>query len=191
MGMRMKLKGIFVLAVVGLVVAFVATSCVATDEFAPKQRTQIEKYLSGKEYRVTADSAFVYLAGNKYEIPATDRRQGALVGDRVTFNFEAYIFESNGPKDLPYYTNKQYVAEMLPENLNTEYWHFEPMVATIGAGDILNPLEDAFEGCINGDSLLVFLTSSIAYGSTGMGIVPKDTPVMMILTVEGVETKSE
>jgi hypothetical protein len=191
MGMRMKLKGIFVLAVVGLVVAFVATSCVATDEFAPKQRTQIEKYLSGKEYRVTADSAFVYLAGNKYEIPATDRRQGALVGDRVTFNFEAYIFESNGPKDLPYYTNKQYVAEMLPENLNTEYWHFEPMVATIGAGDILNPLEEAFEGCINGDSLLVFLTSSIAYGSTGMGIVPKDTPVMMILTVEGVETKSE
>jgi hypothetical protein len=191
MGMRMKLKGIFVLAVVGLVVAFVATSCVATDEFAPKQRTQIEKYLSGKDYRVTADSAFVYLAGNKYEIPATDRRQGAIVGDRVTFNFEAYIFESNGPKDLPYYTNKQYVAEMLPENLNTEYWHFEPMVATIGAGDILNPLEEAFEGCINGDSLLVFLTSSIAYGSTGMGIVPKDTPVMMILTVEGVETKSE
>lgn len=186
MAMKVTRVGIFALAVVSLVVASLATSCIATDEFAPKQRTQIESYLSGKEYRVTSDSAYVYLAGNKYDIAPENRSQGAAMGDRVTFNVEAYIFNGR-PADDPYYTNKRYVAELLPENLNKEYWNFEPIVATLGRGDILNPLEEAFEGSIGGDSLLVFLTSSIAYGSTGMGAVPKDTPVMMILTVEEIE----
>jgi hypothetical protein len=189
MAMKVSRVGIFIMAIVSVVAAMVATSCVAIDEFAPKQRSQIESYLGNKEYRVTSDSAYVHLAGNKFNVEPQQRPAGAAKGDKVTFNVEAYIFSASSPKDLPYYTNKRYLAERLSENLNTEYWDFEPKEAILGAGDVINPLEEAFEGSIAGDSLLVFLTSSIAYGSEGMGAVPKDTPVMMILTVEELATK--
>lgn len=180
--MKVNKVSIYILSAVVAVVAMV-TSCVEIDEFAPRQRTQIESYLGDKEYRVTSDSAFVHLAGNKLNIAAEQRPAGAKKGDKVTFNFEAYTFSSR-PANTPYYTNKRYVAETISQDLNTQYWDFEPMEATLGAGDIINPLDESFEGCIVGDSLLVFLTSSIAYGTPGMGSVPKDTAVMMILTVE-------
>ena len=173
-----------VMAVVALV-----TACVTADEFAPKQRNQIESYLGDKEYRLTPDSAYVYLAGNKFDIAPENRRQGAEVGDVVTFNVEAYTFSGSSPSTVPYYTNKPYMLDLLSEDLDTSYWPLEPFVARLGQGDILKPLEQSFEGCVEGDSLLVFLTSSIAYGTAGMGAVPKNTPVMMILTVEQLEEK--
>lgn len=180
--MKMNRVGLFI-TVVATMVAAMVSSCVEIDEFAPKQRTQIESYLGDKEYRVTSDSAFVHLAGNKFNIATQDRPVGAQKGDKVTFNFEAYTFSSR-PASTPYYTNKRHVAETLSQDLNMQYWNFDPMVVTLGAGDIINPLDESLNGCIVGDSLLVFLTSSIAYGTPGMGSVPKDTAVMMILTVE-------
>lgn len=172
-------KGILVLAVVALF-----ASCVAVDEYAPKQRTQIEKYLTKNnlEYAITADSAYVYLAGNKYL--GEEQGRAAAMGDAVTFNFEAYTF-SSAPATSPYYTNKQELAERL-NNLNTQYWNFEPRVVRLGNGDILKPLEDALVGSLRGDSLAVFMTSSIAYGESGMGVVPANTAVMYVLIVEDV-----
>lgn len=172
-------KGILVLAVVALF-----ASCVAVDEYAPKQRTQIEKYLTKNnlEYAITADSAYVHLAGNKYL--GEEQGRAAAMGDAVTFNFEAYTF-SSAPATSPYYTNKQELAERL-NNLNTQYWNFEPRVVRLGNGDILKPLEDALVGSLRGDSLAVFMTSSIAYGESGMGVVPANTAVMYVLIVEDV-----
>lgn len=182
--MKVSRVGIVVLALVAVVV----TSCIEIDEFAPKQRTQIESYLSDKEYTITSDSAFVYLAGNKYNIATENRPQGAEKGDRVTYNFEAYTFSSS-PATTPFYTNKRYVAEYISDQLNTEYWDFEPRVVTLGNGEIINSLDESLLGSIAGDSLLVFLTSSIAYGEEGMGAVPANTPVMMILTVENLSKR--
>ncbi len=164
----------------------VMTSCIVVDEYAPKQRTQIENYLTKNqlEYTITADSAYVHLAGNKYLGEEEVRGSGATAGDDVTFNFEAYTFSSS-PATTPYYTNKQALAEQLTD-LNTQYWDFEPRVATLGNGDILKPLEDALMGSVRGDSLAVFMTSSIAYGEGGMGSVPANTAVMMVLIVEDV-----
>ena len=179
--MKMARKGILILAV-----AAVVASCIVSDEFAPKQRTQIENYLSKSqlEYRITTDSAYVHLAGNKFapEIPDTYE---VAKGDKVTFNFEAYTFSSS-PASTPYYTNKRYLAESISEDLNTTYWNFEPKVVKLGEGEILNSLEEALEGSMKGDSLAVFLTSSIAYGERGMGTVPTNTAVMFVLTVEDI-----
>lgn len=180
--MMKVLKGVVIVAVV----AFFA-SCIAVDVFSPKQRTQIESYLTKNqlEYVITSDSAFVHLAGNKYLAEGEARGEGAVVGNQVTFNFEAYTFSSS-PATTPYYTNKRYLAEKLT-NLNTSYWNFEPREVILGGGEILNSLEEALEGSIAGDSLAVFLTSSIAYGESGMGTVPANTAVMFVLTVEDVK----
>lgn len=173
--------------ILALVVAALAIACEATDEFAPKQRTQIETYLTRNklEYTITSDSAYVHLAGNKYLGADEVRGEGATTGSNVTFNFEAYTF-SSAPATTPYYTNKQEVAKKLTD-LNTLYWDFEPRVTTLGSGNILNPLEEALEGSLRGDSLAVFMTSSIAYGESGMGTVPANTAVMFVLIVEDVE----
>lgn len=176
--MKRAVKGVLILAA-----AFVA-SCIAVDEFSPKQRTQIERYLTSKnlEYTITSDSAYVHLAGNKFLAADEPRGEGATKGDRVTFNFEAYTFVSS-PAQKPYYTNKRYLAEQL-EGLNTTYWDFNPREITLGSGEILNSLNEALEGSLGGDSLAVFLTSNIAYQESGMGVVPANTPVMFVITVE-------
>lgn len=180
--MTMKHKLVCFVAVVAMV-----TSCIAVDEFSPKQRIQIENYLNNNqlEYSITSDSAYVHLAGNKYLAEGELRRGGAEVGNKVTFNFEAYTF-SSAPATTPYYTNKRYLAESLT-NINTSYWNFEPREVRLGDGEILNSLEESLEGSIAGDSLAVFLTSSIAYGEGGMGTVPANTAVMFVLTVEKIE----
>ena len=183
------------LAVVILAMVAVVTSCVATDIYAPKQRSQIEKYLTSKglEYTITTDSAYVHLGGNKFGLTAEDDR-GAVIGDVakkgdvVTFNVEAYEFNSS-PDGTPFYTNKQRIAEAISSDLDTSYWNFDPYVVTLGRGEILNALDEALVGSLVGDSLAVFMTSSIAYGAEGMGVVPANTAVMMVLTVEELTKK--
>lgn len=174
--------------IVALVIAAVAMlySCIEIDEFAPKQRAAIESYLSDRYYRITADSAFVCLLDNKFGNVVDREHEGAKKGDRACFNVEAYTF-NNSPATKPYYTNKRYLAEATFKGMDLSYWDFEPYVVTIGKGEILKPLDEALEGSLVGDSIAVFLTSSIAYGHVAMGAVPKDTAVMIILTVENEE----
>lgn len=181
----MKLRKSIILLTV---VATVVTSCIAVDEFAPKQRAQIENYLNKNQldYTITADSAYVHLAGNKYLTEGEERGDWTKEGNRVTFNFEAYTFAS-APATTPYYTNKRYLAEEISADLNTQYWDFEPRVVRLGDGEILSPLEDALVGSLRGDSIAVFMTSSIAYGASGMGSVPANTAVMFVLTIEDIE----
>ncbi len=170
------------------------SSCVMPDEYAPKQRTQIENYLKNKglEYIITSDSAYVHLAGNKFGLIADERggemANAAAKGDEVTFNVEAFEFNSS-PSGTPYYTNKQRIAEAISSDLDTSYWNFDPYVVTLGRGEILNALDEALVGSLTGDSIAVFLTSSIAYGASGMGVVPANTAVMMVLTVEELTKK--
>lgn len=175
---------IFVLAVVAMIAA-----CTTYDEAAPNQRKQIENYLTSNElsYVITNDSAYIHLAGNKYGLTDEESRPaGAKKGEKVTFNVEAYEFTST-PSSTPYYTNKRYLAEVISPDLDISFWNFDPIEITIGRGEILKPLEDALDGSLGGDSLAVFLTSSLAYGQEGMGMVKPNTAVMFVLTVEQVE----
>lgn len=177
-----------------LVAVAVVTSCVTIDEFAPRQRTQIENYLTRNElaYTITADSAFVHLGGNKFGLAEDERAamagDAAKRGDKVTFNVEAYEFSAS-PSGTPYYTNKPKIAEAISSELDISYWYLEPYVVTLGRGEILNALDEALVGSFVGDSLAVFMTSSIAYGAEGMGVVPANTAVMVVLTVEELTKK--
>lgn len=182
--MRRTLCGIITLLVLALV-GIGMNGCKVPDEFAPKQRTQIENYLSSNsmEYRLVGDSVYVHVAGN-YALP--DQQVVISKGDSVVFDVAAYTF-SNTPSRTPYYTTKQWLAEQsFDPSLDTSYWDFEPIRIKLGDGSILNGVEEAFPDCINGDSVVVFLTSSNGYGDLHMGIVPRNTALMMVLNIRDV-----
>lgn len=183
--MRKWLTGIVILVAVAAV-----TSCVEIDDYSPKQRMQFENYLSEKEYWITSDSAYVHLAGNKFLNPRPESMNGAEEGDRVTFNFEAYTFTSS-PAKQPFFTNKPSALPLFPKDIDTSHWSMEPVKVDLGRESILKGLEESLYGSVAGDSLLVFLSSGIAYGEAGMEAVPKNSAVMYILTVESVATKIE
>lgn len=181
------------MAVVAVMTASIMGSCDASssDTFAPAQRTKIESFLanSGADYRITADSAYVFTAGNKYIQAGEEIPNGAPVatkGDRLSYNFEAYTFGS-APAQKPFYTNKEWVARTLGNNLDATYWNFEPREVVLGHGDVLNGIEEAFYNSTIGDSICLFMTSSIAFGQAGLGSVPPNTAVMMILNIENIE----
>ncbi|MBQ1213615.1 MAG: hypothetical protein IIX81_01140, partial [Tidjanibacter sp.] len=57
----------------------------------------------------------------------------------------------------------------------------------LGGEPILKGLESALPSCRKGDSVVVFLTSSNAYGDRHVGVVPANTAVMMVLNILDVE----
>lgn len=186
----MRRSGMKIL-LVAAIVAVVGYACTSTDEYPPAQRIKIADYLdkNGIEYTITADSAYYYVAGNKFAdadglLPEGAHR--AAQGDEIAYNFEAYTFAS-APASLPYYTNKEWLAGKLSNLLDTSFWDFEPRRVVLGSGTILKGLEDALYDSAVGDSIRVFLPCNIAYGSEAMGSVPANTAIMMVLNVEDIE----
>ena len=187
--MNGKQKIAVVLLAMGLIVS-VLVGCEASDEFAPKQRTQIEKYLASKgvEFSLVGDSVFVYVAGNKLAdagmLPAEP--QTIAKGDSLVFNFEAYTFAST-PANKPYYTNKKWLMDKFYPTFDSSYWDFSPRRIKVGTGAILKGLEEALMGRMEGDSVAVFLTSNNGYGDHALGYVDKNTALMWVLNVEQIK----
>lgn len=175
--------------VIGLIVS-VFVGCEVSDEYAPKQRTQIERFLAGKgaDYSLVGDSVFVFVAGNRLAdqgaLPAEPQK--LAVGDSVAFNFEAYTFTSS-PANKPYYTNKKWLMDKFYPDFDSSYWDFSPRRIKLGSGAILNGLEEALVGRMEGDSVAVFLTSDNGYGDHALGSVEKNTALMWVLNVEEIK----
>ncbi len=169
------------ISVAAVLISAVTVGCNAEDDYSASQRSKIETYLTANSlsYKVTADSAYVHLYGNNLASPS---EVYAAKGDSVSFNFAAYEFASS-PASTPYYTNKKWLADEISTVLNTEYWNFDPIRVKIGSGSILKGIDSALPTCRAGDSLAVFLTSSLAYGGTETGVVPKNTALMIVLTI--------
>lgn len=175
-------------AAIALVVS-VLVGCEASDTFAPKQRTQIERFLADQQadYALVGDSVYVYVAGNRLadagELPSEP--EVVAVGDSLVFNFESYIFTSS-PATKPYYTNKMWLMEKYYADFDYSNWDFEARRIKVGHGGILKGLEEALVGRMEGDSVAVFLTSDNGYGDYDMGAVEANTALMWVLNVEDV-----
>ena len=53
--------------------------------------------------------------------------------------------------------------------LNTEYWSFEPQRVVLGATPMIRGLTYGLQGARESDSLQLFVTSDLAYGSGNTG----------------------
>ena len=187
--MKVRVKIVILTLAIGLIVSALV-GCEASNEFVPKQRTQIERFLASKnaEFELVGDSVFVYVAGNKLADAGTlpAEPQTIAVGDSLVFNFEAYTFTST-PATKPYYTNKKWLMDKFYPDFDSSYWDFSPRRIKVGGGEILTSLEEALVGRMEGDSVAVFLTSDNGYGSSAMGTVEENTALMWVLNVEQIK----
>lgn len=123
---------------------------------------------------------------------ADGRDQAALVesGNKLSITYTAYMFKGGSPTiDNMYATNDPNSITKLQEaGLNTEYeWSTEPFEFTLGAGEILESLETALEGCREGDSVEIYLTFEAAYGNSYIGKIPSKTSVVWFINIVSVE----
>ena len=152
----------------------------SNDDEINDQKTSIEKYLTNKNYAYdNRGGAYCYTLNRSRDDYETSTI--ATNGDHVTFNFAAYVFK-NGLGDL-YYTNIADLAAKELAGLNTEYWTFDPIEGQVGNSGLVKGVDLALNGCREGDSLQVFLTSELCYDKKQMGILPKNTPSVFVLKI--------
>lgn len=122
-------------------------------------------------------------------------------GDRVTLTVSMYEFafqnlvylpyeSSDGKISMPYYSNNADLEQAFYDTGLTEgIWSFEPLVATVGQTPLVRGLELALAlpGLRERDTAEVYMTYNMAYGDKPLGIVPKQTPIAMLLTVDRVD----
>lgn len=157
--------------------------CKKDDTFLIDQRTSFENYLTKQNLSYTVSG------GVFRHVTNADREgydQSALVeyGDSVTFDFAAYLYGS--PLGNLYFTN---VKEWLPSSassLNTEYWPFVPQRILLGRTQLIKGLTYGLVGSHESDSLLLFMTSDLCYGSHNVGVVQPDAPTVWSVKINKV-----
>jgi FKBP-type peptidyl-prolyl cis-trans isomerase 2 len=109
-------------------------------------------------------------------------------GSKVTFRYEAYLFES-GPANIPFATNNRGTGKILAEEygLDTTYWDFSPAVRILGTDPIIKGLELTLPDCAKGDTVYTFMPYEVAYGDRAMGVIAAESAVMMVTVIDDVE----
>jgi hypothetical protein len=154
------------------------------DDILNNQNTAITKYLDSKgtEYW-QQEGVYKYIhninRGGRSDLPIAGR------GDQVSFWFAGYEFVS-GPNNVPFYTNIKDAIKINNINFDPTFWSFEANLATLGTTPMFKGLERGLPGSCAGDSLYLFMTSDLAYGGKGMGLVPKNTAVMYFVYIDKV-----
>lgn len=156
-------------------------SCGSDTEIIPNQKTAIESFLGQKEYTVQ-EGVYKFVANSNRD--GYDNAPMAIAGDSVIYNFEAYTFISS-PEAL-FYTNKPEVIKTLT-GLNSQYWIKEPLRVKVGTTPMMKGLANGLPYCKQGDSVVLFITSDLAYGDKQAGIVQSNTALMYILNIENVK----
>lgn len=205
--MELMIRAI-VIFVVGL---FLLTGCKQEDEILSKQQESTVRYLeSSHDPRLISEKA---LAESLEENPpyytsygnvawryiATMYNEGrdawteADRNDVVEISFDAYVFNYSNPNGTnPYWSNRQatidrYVAAN--KYFDPQYWSTEPYVIRLDGDDGMPGLRRALVGCREGDVVEIYMTYEAAYGKDIVGIVPKQSPVAWLLTVDKVTKK--
>ncbi len=103
----------------------------------------------------------------------------AANGDSVYFNYIGQTFSSRLGDTFT--TNIK--EEAKKAKLDTTYLDFSPKGVRSGDGSLMRGLESGLTGCRQGDSLLLLITSDLAYGDQQVGYVPAGTPVTFVVNV--------
>lgn len=110
-------------------------------------------------------------------------------GSEIAITYKAYIFSGSKPTMANLYATNDAatIAELEAQGLNTSYeWSDEPMVVTMGREEILPGLETALIGCVEGDSVEIYLTFDAAYGKHYVGMVPAKSAVVWYIDIVSV-----
>ncbi len=181
--------------------------CAEEETSYANQTQQFETFLSGSHvpslvseevavasteelefYEKMGQTAYRYI--RHYYDPERESRPEVEWGDRISMTFWIYSFENRAItiNTMPLYTNDGALrAALIETGLNVGYWSFEPLEVTVGETPILKGAELALPGCREKDTVEVYMTYNLAYGSGLVGIIPEETPVAFFYTIDSVE----
>lgn len=182
------------------------TSCSSSEaeDLRTKQRDAIEKYFSGrgiiprekvdsvievnpKFYEAFADRAYRHIV-TYYDSGRRDTLPTIYPGSKVEFKFNAFVFSGVEPSVLGdlYYSNCEdmiYIMNNIRDAYKPELaWPTEPFYAQIGTTPMLAGLEECLIGCCEKDSVQIYMTYNLGYGSE-IGVVPKKSSLAWYLKI--------
>lgn len=142
-------------------------------------------------YTVSGDSVYRYI--RNYYAEGRHAYPEIAYGDKVTLTFRMYLFEYQSIVEtgetitMPYYSNDPILEQAYYNSgLSQGAWSFEPLRIELGRTRILKGLELALVGCREHDEVEAYMTYNMAYGEDPLGIIPKQSPVAVFFTVDGV-----
>ena len=187
-----------------MVLVVILAGCNNEEDTIDSQRQTIVRYLtSSHDPRLIAkadiENSLEYqphfyeqLDYNVYRYIATyydqgrDQRPEVKPGDRVQLTYMGYRFSGSAPtvRDV-YSTNDKGVLSQLEEaGLNVKYWSTEPLTINFGASSIIKGVELSLSGCRLGDVVEVYMTYDAAYDKNMVGVIPKESSVAWIYTID-------
>ena len=99
-------------------------------------------------------------------------------------DFAVYSF-ATGPGQLYYTNRKELVDEEYLADLD-QYWPFTSQEVSLGDSRLLKGVRIGLAGCHEGDSVQLYLVSSLGYGKKPWGVVPANTPLLWDIVVKQV-----
>ena len=142
-------------------------------------------------YMTFGRASFRYIV-NYYEAGRQSRAEVAR-GSKITVTYSAYdftsyrtpgiaeMFDTNDPQMEEAMAQKGWTLEGNP------FFTFMPLTLTVGAGQMITGVDMALEGCRVGDEVEIYCTGSMAYGSTLVETLAKDTPQYWHIIINGTE----
>lgn len=178
------------------IAASILASCSASDEdtIIPDQREAIKKFLDTNELAYEEVNGVFRHFGYR-ESPANGNI--ARNGKNIGIFFELYGFpyarassSTNPMAPIPtnsLYSNKPFVQDTLRKiGLNTDYWPQGVFNTTLGSKELMAGLNRGLAGCREGDSVLLFITSNLAFGNVPVPGLDENTAILYIVNLETV-----
>lgn len=192
---------------IAVAVLLALAGCQQKDDIMTAQRSSTVRYLeSSHQPRLMSEEAareslddnpeYYSVFGRKaYRYIATmydegrEQRTEIESGDLAEIRFDAYVFNYTSlANTAPYWSNRPETIAALEQTggkLDPQYWNTEPLALRAGK-DGLYGVSKALTGCREGDRVEVYMTYEGAYGSAIVGVVPKESPVAWLFTIEKV-----
>ena len=172
------------------------------------ERDKIIKYLTSRNIcsedelanQISSEPPF-YTASRKYSYrhivnyydEGREERTMVEWGDSIEIKFfNAYIFTGSEPSYSSLYWSNipEVIAKVGDKSGNTLDWSTDPLVVKLGSTRIIRGLEAALPECREGDSIQVYMTSNIGYGSNrDFGVVPEASMLAWYLRIGKVTKK--
>jgi hypothetical protein len=194
-----SLEAVAAMAVTALVsiVVLALTGCAASpeDTIIPDQRDMILNQLDrgGMQYEEVGGVFRHFPQVRTSDVNAATVNAGSRVGiyfELYPATYQSYVNGDEMPAPVPttsLYSNKPYVQDALRAlGLDPVFWPRGPYELTVGAGQVIKGLDRGLVGAREGDSLLLFITSDLAFGNKPMWSLETDTPVLYVVTIDSV-----
>lgn len=189
--------------VVLLATALVPVGCEKGEDLFQTQMDRFVSYMTSRMKLVSEAEAEQSMTGEKLpyytrcgdayrhitNVYRADRPAKRIAeGSKITFRYEAYLFEGS-PANVPFATNNRATGAILAEqyDLDTTYWDFTPAVRILGTDPIIKGLELTLPDCAKGDTVYTFMPYETAYGDRAMGVIEARSAVMMVTVIDDVE----